>query len=93
MHSTGLGKLLMGFLFTVAGNIPPIDKVMLTCFLSNKRGLDFYHKLGFRKDDLSPAPRRLRRGKTFVPDYVILSRRISTHKRPRLDETGTTTAA
>jgi GNAT superfamily N-acetyltransferase len=76
-HRTGLGRLLMGFLFTVAGNIPPVGKVMLTCFLSNVRGLDFYKKLGFQKDEISPAPRKLRFGKTFTPDYVILSKTIS----------------
>ncbi|KAJ9137629.1 Acyl-CoA N-acyltransferase [Coniochaeta hoffmannii] len=85
LQGTGLGRLLMGFLDTVARNIPPIDKVMLTCFLSNKRGLDFYHKLGFQKDEISPAPRKLRFGKTFIPDYVILSKKIS-HPLPQLDQ-------
>lgn len=66
----------MGFLFTVARNIPPVGKVMLTCFLANMRGLDFYHKLGFQKDEISPAPRKLRFGKVFTPDYAILSKTI-----------------
>lgn len=67
----------MGFLFTAAENIPPINKVMLTCFLSNERGLDFYRRLGFTKDETSPGPRRLRYGKIFTPDYVILSKTVS----------------
>jgi ribosomal protein S18 acetylase RimI-like enzyme len=69
--------MLMGFLFTAAKNIPPVSKVMLTCFLSNERGLDFYKRLGFEKDEISPGPRKLRSGKTFTPDYAILSKTIS----------------
>ena len=61
---------------TVAANLPPITKVMLTCFLSNRRGLDFYRRLGFERDDISPEPRKLRYGKTFTPDYVILSKPV-----------------
>jgi RimJ/RimL family protein N-acetyltransferase len=75
-HSTGLGKLLMGFQESVALHTPTIEKVMLTCFLNNKRGLAFYTKLGFLKDEISPEPRRLRFGKEFVPDYVILSKTV-----------------
>lgn len=72
---TGLGKLLMGYHTTVAENLPPIGKVMLTCFLSNSRGLDFYKKMGFETDEISPVARQLRN--TIVePDYVILSKRI-----------------
>jgi N-alpha-acetyltransferase 40 len=67
----------MGFHSTVAANLPPITKVMLTCFLSNQRGLDFYTKLGFEVDEISPVPRKLRYGKTFTPDYVILSKPVS----------------
>lgn len=66
----------MSFHTAVAQNLPPVTKVMLTCFLSNQRGLDFYKKLGFEKDDISPKPRNLRGGKTFTPDYVILSKPV-----------------
>lgn len=74
--STGLGSLLMGFHSTVASNLPPITKVMLTCFISNQRGINFYKRLGFEKDDISPEPRKLRYGKVFTPDYVILSKTV-----------------
>jgi len=67
----------MGFLFTVATNIRPITKVMLTCFLANERGLDFYTKIGFEQDAISPRSRELRFGKTFTPDYAILSKSVS----------------
>ncbi|KAK4124285.1 hypothetical protein N657DRAFT_644499 [Parathielavia appendiculata] len=76
LQRTGLGTLLMGFHSNVASNLPPITKVMLTCFLSNQRGLDFYRKLGFEKDDISPSPRKLRHGKVFTPDYVIMSKPV-----------------
>ncbi|KAI1500163.1 acyl-CoA N-acyltransferase [Biscogniauxia marginata] len=77
LQGTGLGKLLLGFHERVAANTPPIKKVMLTCFLSNKRALEFYKKHGFEKDEISPSPRKLRFGKEFVPDYVIMSKVVS----------------
>ncbi|KAI2604314.1 acyl-CoA N-acyltransferase [Hypoxylon fragiforme] len=77
LRGTGLGKLLMGFLEDIATNTPPINKVMLTCFLSNERALSFYKNLGFEKDEISPEPRKLRFGKEFVPDYIIMSKVVS----------------
>lgn len=68
--------MLMGFLETVATTIPPIEKVMLTCFLRNTKAVAFYKKMGFVKDAISPEERRLRGGRVFVPDYVILSRKV-----------------
>ncbi|KAK0648878.1 hypothetical protein B0T16DRAFT_409021 [Cercophora newfieldiana] len=76
LKGTGLAALLMSFHTTVAKAIPPITKVMLTCFLSNQRGLNFYKKLGFETDDISPVPRNLRFAKVFTPDYVIMSKRV-----------------
>jgi N-alpha-acetyltransferase 40 len=66
----------MSFHTTIAKNIPIITKVMLTCFLSNQHGLKFYRRLGFETDEISPVPRKLRFGKVFNPDYVILSKRV-----------------
>ncbi|KAM5355448.1 hypothetical protein ACJ41O_002094 [Fusarium nematophilum] len=74
LQGTGLGRKLMGYLMDVAENIPTVEKVMLTCFVSNASGLKFYDKLGFRKDDFSPRERKLRGGKVVIPDFVILSR-------------------
>ncbi|KAF3069727.1 hypothetical protein GL218_07994 [Daldinia childiae] len=76
LQGTGLGKILMGFLENVAVNTPPVEKVMLTCFLSNQRAFTFYKKLGFEKDEISPEPRKLRFGKEFIPDYVIMSKAV-----------------
>lgn len=66
----------MNFHSTIATNLPPITKVMLTCFLANQRGLNFYTRLGFETDDISPVPRQLRYGKLFTPDYRILSKPV-----------------
>ena len=69
-----MAQQLLGYHEHIAANSPPIEKVMLTCFLSNQNALKFYHKLGFTRDDISPVPRKLRGGKIFEPDYVILSK-------------------
>lgn len=66
----------MGYLITIAENLPPITKVMLTCFLSNTQALEFYRSLGFEKDAISPEPRTLRFGKVYNPDYIIMSKEV-----------------
>lgn len=66
----------MGFHVIVATNLPPITKVMLTCFLSNERALGFYKRHGFKTDDISPGPRKFRSGKVVMPDYVIMSKPV-----------------
>ncbi|CAK7221220.1 N alpha-acetyl-transferase [Sporothrix curviconia] len=77
LQGSGLGRLLLGFQSIVAHNLgPPVSKVMLTCFLSNQRALQFYNRQGFATDPLAPTTRRLRGGKTFVPDYTILSKPV-----------------
>ncbi|KAL8305835.1 hypothetical protein RB597_003481 [Gaeumannomyces tritici] len=73
VRRTGLGKLLMGYLLNAAANMPPVDKVMLSCFAANTGARTFYNKMGFEIDELSPQPRRLRGGRTREPDYLILS--------------------
>jgi len=51
-------------------------KVMLTVFTVNQRGVRFYEKLGFTKDDFSPPPKILRHGISVEAEYVILSKEI-----------------
>ncbi|KAJ6442931.1 acetyltransferase [Purpureocillium lavendulum] len=77
LQGTGLGRQLMGFLTAAAAAIPSVEKAMLTCFVCNARARAFYEGLGFGLDESSPRERRLRGGKTVVPDYVILSRRTA----------------
>ncbi|KAI0160786.1 acyl-CoA N-acyltransferase [Xylariaceae sp. FL1272] len=74
LRGTGLGKLLLSYLDNVAIYTPPIEKVMLTCFLSNQIAYNFYQGNGFVIDPISPEPRKLRFGKEFRPDYAILSK-------------------
>lgn len=76
MSSTGLAAQLMDVLVSVAENTPPIEKVMLTCYLSNKRARAFYTKLGFARDPSSPKEKRLRNRSVYVPDFEFLSRPV-----------------
>ncbi|KAL2874066.1 N alpha-acetyl-transferase [Colletotrichum sp. CLE4] len=76
LRGTGVGRTLMDYLVKVAKSIPIIEKVMLTCFIANADARAFYEKLGFEIDALSPVERKLRFGKVFVPDYVIMSKRV-----------------
>lgn len=66
----------MNFLSTVSERIPNIDKIMLTCFLSNLRAVQFYRSLGFEPDEFSPLPKILRSGAKVEADYVILSKEV-----------------
>ncbi|GJC84325.1 N-alpha-acetyltransferase 40 [Colletotrichum liriopes] len=76
LRGTGMGRKLMDHLVKVAESIPIIEKVMLTCFLANANARAFYERLGFERDAISPVERKLRFGKVFVPDYLIMSRRV-----------------
>ncbi|GAP85420.1 putative gnat family acetyltransferase protein [Rosellinia necatrix] len=76
LQRTGLGRVLMSLLESVAAHTPPTNKVMLTCFLSNHKALAFYKAFGFTEDPISPAPKKLRYGREFVPDYVIMSKTV-----------------
>ncbi len=73
---TGLGTKLMGHLETTGRNIGETEKVMLSCFTRNVRGIRFYDKLGFEKDEYSPESRILRDGTKVEADYIILSKQI-----------------
>lgn len=73
---TGLGRLLMAFQERIARHTPTISKVMLTCFTRNNDAFEFYKKLGFDIDPISPVPRKLRFGKESPPDYVIMSKTV-----------------
>ncbi|KAK2023023.1 acetyltransferase [Colletotrichum zoysiae] len=76
LRGTGMGRGLMDCLVRVAESIPGVEKVMLTCFVANAGARAFYERLGFERDAMSPPERTLRSGTVFVPDYVIMSRRV-----------------
>ena len=76
-HSTGLGTVLMNHLEVIGEKIPETAKTMLTCFTCNARGVRFYEKLGYEKDEYSPPAKQLRNGTKVEAEYVILSKAIS----------------
>jgi RimJ/RimL family protein N-acetyltransferase len=67
----------MGLLETVAENLPPVEKVMLTCFVSNHHAVAFYERLGFERDNITPDARVLRSGEIRAVDYMIMSKKIA----------------
>jgi RimJ/RimL family protein N-acetyltransferase len=71
---TELGTALMNLVGEIAARIPGTEKVMLTCFTSNVRGVKFYEQLGYAKDEFSPQPKVLRNGTKVEAEYVILSK-------------------
>jgi RimJ/RimL family protein N-acetyltransferase len=71
-----LGTVLVKLSDEIAARILGTEKVMLTCFNSNVRGVKFYEKLGYAKDEFSPPPKMLRNGTKVEADYVILSKAI-----------------
>lgn len=72
LRKVGLGAHLMQSAEKIAEKIG-LQKVMLTCFLSNAKALGFYKKRGYAADACSPEARRTR-SKVVEPDYVIMSR-------------------
>ncbi|KAK1999125.1 acetyltransferase [Colletotrichum falcatum] len=88
LRGTGMGRGLMDRLVRVAESIPGVEKVMLTCFVANAGARAFYERLGFERDAVSPPERTLRSGTVFVPDYLIMSKRVSGGARTRGTEEG-----
>lgn len=73
------GKGVGGFLMRVIQEVAKeagVEKLMLTCFLSNVNALSFYRKLGFEVDVCSPEDRKTR-NKVVKVDYVIMSKSLS----------------
>ena len=66
----------MGYVEVIGERVPETAKTMLTCFTANARGVRFYEKLGYAKDEYSPPPKQLRNGTKVEADYVILSKPI-----------------
>lgn len=74
LRKSGLGSHLIKLAEDVAATVG-VEKVMLTCFLSNERALAFYRKRGYEKDACSPDDRETRR-KVVKVDYVIMSKSV-----------------
>lgn len=74
LRKLGLGAHLMQIAEDVAQSVG-VEKVMLTCFLSNEKAQGFYKKRGYMTDVSSPEDRTTRR-KVVKVDYVIMSRNV-----------------
>jgi ribosomal protein S18 acetylase RimI-like enzyme len=72
LRGLGLGNHLMHVADLLAQNMG-LAKVMLTCFLCNKKAYNFYADHGFLKDACSPDDRKTR-NKVVAVDYAILSK-------------------
>ncbi|SMR52573.1 unnamed protein product [Zymoseptoria tritici ST99CH_3D1] len=80
----GLGYALMNVARGIASKVG-VEKVMLTCFLSNTAALEFYRNLGFKKDVCSPEDRRTR-NKVVKTDYMIMSEDVVKVKEEEVPE-------
>ena len=72
LRGLGLGNHMMHIADLLARNMG-LAKVMLTCFLCNKKAYHFYADHGFLKDACSPEDRKTR-NKVVAVDYAILSK-------------------
>ena len=72
VQGLGLGKRLMLMLLEIGRRVG-MEKAMLTVFRSNGVAQGLYEALGFKTDEFSPRPRRLRNGTVKEPDYRIMS--------------------
>jgi ribosomal protein S18 acetylase RimI-like enzyme len=72
LRGLGLGNHMMHIADLLAQNMG-LAKVMLTCFLCNKKAYHFYTDHGFLKDACSPEDRKTR-NKVVAVDYAILSK-------------------
>jgi ribosomal protein S18 acetylase RimI-like enzyme len=72
LRGLGLGNHLMHVADLLAQRIG-LAKVMLTCFLCNKKAYRFYADHGFLKDACSPEDRKTR-NEVVAVDYAILSK-------------------
>ncbi|KAI4159940.1 MAG: hypothetical protein LQ342_006156 [Letrouitia transgressa] len=75
LRGNGIGRHLVALMEAVGRNAE-MEKSMLTVFVENEGALKFYDKLGYKKDEYSPGPRKLRNRVTKEPTYIILSKRL-----------------
>lgn len=75
VRGRGMGKRLMGQLEEV-GRRAEVKKAMLTVFKKNKAAVEFYERLGYKEDEYSPRPKKLRNGVIKELDYLIMSKSL-----------------
>ncbi|KAK2752634.1 hypothetical protein FQN55_006747 [Onygenales sp. PD_40] len=76
LQHRGIGKILIGG-YEDIGRKVGVKKCMLTVFKANVSGMRFYERLGYREDEFSPRPMKLRNGNTREFDYMILSKDLT----------------
>ncbi|OJD19927.1 hypothetical protein AJ78_00121 [Emergomyces pasteurianus Ep9510] len=76
LQHRGLGKILLGYYEEIGRNIG-LHKVMLTVFKANESAIRFYERLGYKEDEFSPKPMKLRNGHIREYDYMILSKALA----------------
>lgn len=74
LRGIGLGPHLMHVVEGIANRIG-VEKLMLTCFLSNSKAHGFYLKRGYIADECTPQDRKTR-GKVVKADHVIMSKSL-----------------
>ena len=74
LRKVGLGAHLMHVAESIAESVG-VEKVVLTCFLSNERAHRFYRNRGYAADACSPEDRRTRK-KVVKADHVIMSKAV-----------------
>ncbi|MCJ1242028.1 hypothetical protein MMC14_010035 [Varicellaria rhodocarpa] len=76
LQRCGLGKHMVAMMEDVGSKVA-IEKAMLSVFVKNQAAMSFYDTMGYQIDEFSPEPRTLRNGRVKEPDYVILSKVLS----------------
>ncbi|KAJ1914062.1 hypothetical protein H4219_004951 [Mycoemilia scoparia] len=84
LRGKGLGKLLMNTMFQIGAEWD-MQSVFLNTFNDNNLANNFYHKLGFRPDPISPC-QYLGGAYKHKYKYKILSKRISLYLDELLDQ-------
>jgi ribosomal protein S18 acetylase RimI-like enzyme len=74
LRGSGLGSHLIQKAEGIAKSTD-VSKTMLTVFSSNKGARRLYERLGYTKDQCSPADREIR-GRVIEADYVIMSNEL-----------------
>lgn len=73
LQGKGVGRKMMEVMEMIGSKVG-VEKAMLTVFRSNDRAVKAYERWGYRVDNFSPEPRKLRDGLVKEPSYVILSK-------------------
>ncbi|KAK2809186.1 hypothetical protein FQN50_004022 [Emmonsiellopsis sp. PD_5] len=76
LQHRGIGKILIGG-YEDIGRKVGVKKCMLTVFKANGSGVRFYERLGYKEDEFSPRPMKLRNGNMREFDYMILSKDLT----------------